>query len=90
MKKRTPALDGFRDRGKVPRFRDDGTASGDGLFEGWDDGRVMKETVVLDVLKDFIFDLTEDRFDHLFHFFADEVVVHRVFDGGNFESGGVD
>ena len=39
MKKRTPALDGFCDGRKVPRFRDDGT--GDGLFDGWDDERLV-------------------------------------------------
>ena len=59
-----PVCDAFRDGGKIPRFRDDGI--GDGLFDGWDDGRVMIEEIVLDVVKECIFHLTEDRFDHLF------------------------
>jgi hypothetical protein len=48
-------VSGFRDNRERDRF-----------FEGWNDRRAMIDKIVFDVLKGGIFDLTEDRFDHLF------------------------
>ena len=71
----------FRDGSEVPGIRDNGAWNR--FFEGWDDGRMMIEEMVLDVVKECIFHLTEDGLGHLFDCFAHEEVVNRIFDGGD-------